>query len=154
MTKSLPFLASILCASLALAEPPTPTQTAASALVEKKLLEPLQRAEGKRSRFSRSAPVPVARRVRVLDAVAQTDARGKAFVRFAIDVQRRGLDDVEWHEAAMLGCAYPNEQKVFIQRDDGYVPARGVLGEEVEPKPNVCRAAPADGATVAAAARS
>lgn len=157
MKNWLPFLALTLCAELAVAEPPaaapaaapTQTQSEASALVEKKLLEPLKKAEAKRSRFSRAAPVPVARRVRVLDAVARTDTRGKAFVRFAVDVRRRGTEEGDWVRDAMLGCAYPKEQKVFVQRNDVYVPARSVLGEDAEPKPNVCRAAPSDDAPLA-----
>jgi hypothetical protein len=158
MKNSLPFLALTLCANLAVAEPPastaTPTQKAASTLVEKQLLRPLKKAEARRSRFSRAAPVPVVRRVRVLDTVAQADARGKTFVRFAIDVHRRGAEDGAWSHDAVVGCAYLDERKVFVQSDDAYLPARSLLGEEVTAQPDVCRAAASADAQLARATQT
>jgi len=158
MKNWLPFLALTLCADLAVAEPPastaTTTQKAASALVEKQLLQPLKKAEARRSRFSRAAPVPVVRRVRVLDTVAQVDAHGKTFVRFAIDVRRRGAEDGAWSHDEVVGCAYPDDRKVFVQSDDAYHPARSLLGEETEAQPDVCRAVPSTVARFAAPPRS
>jgi hypothetical protein len=79
---------------LALAEPPavppTVAQKAAAALVRRMLIEPLKKSESRRSRFSRAAPVAVERRVRVLDARAQTDAHGRSFVRCAVDARYPG----------------------------------------------------------------
>jgi hypothetical protein len=148
--KSLPFLALMLCASVAFAEPPaTETQTAAAELVDKQLLAPLKKAESRRAKYSRAAPAPVTRRVRVLDSVALTDAHGRQFVRFAVD-ERRGWDDRgTWRSDRMLGCAYPNEREVFVQRDDAYLPARGMLGKDVEERSDVCHAAPAAGTQLA-----
>ncbi|MDH5672774.1 MAG: hypothetical protein OEZ06_11530 [Myxococcales bacterium] len=138
----LPFLLSMLCASVALAEPPADSRShdAAEALVKKKLLEPLKRAESKRKMFSRAAPVPVERRVRVLDQALLTDARGKKFVRFSVDVRRAYPKDAEWKEGALLGCAYPKQAQVFVQRGEHYVPAKGALGKEAKPRANVCEA--------------
>ena len=143
--KSLPFLVLMLCASVAFAEPPAPpapaSQSAVAELVDKQLIAPLKKAESRRAKYSRAAPAPVTRRVRVLDSVALTDAHGRQFVRFAVD-ERRGWDERSaWRSDRMLGCAYPNEREVFVQREDVYLPARGMLGKEVEERSDVCRAA-------------
>ena len=58
MKKSSLFLLSMLCASVALAEPPAPAPAAkqdAAALVNQQLVQPLKQAEARRSRFSRAA---------------------------------------------------------------------------------------------------
>lgn len=153
MKKWLPCLAFTLCASTALAEPPdsapTKTQKVASALVKKKLVDPLAKAQSKRRAFSRAAPPPKARRVRVLDPVAQTDARGKKFVRFAIDERHRWNEDASWRKDAMVGCAYPEDRRVFVKQGDGYVPAKSMLGGDAKPQRGACEAAPADGAKLA-----
>jgi hypothetical protein len=156
MKKWLLFLLSMLCADAALAEPPAPpptgAQEAASELVKQRLLQPLTKAESKRKRFSRAAPVAKQRRVRVLDLAAQTDVRGKQFVRFAVD-QRYGWDeDEEWELDAFVGCAYPDQKQVFLRRGDDYVPARSALGGDDEAQPDVCRAASPNGVRVASAA--
>jgi hypothetical protein len=140
--KKLPVcLTLMLCASAALAEPPAPSRGATAALVEQKILAPLRKIEAKRSRFSRAAPVPVERRVRMLDPVALTDARGRAFVRFAIDLRRSFDEAAPWQSDAVLGCAYPGEGEVFVQRDGAFFPASIVLGKEAGERPGVCRPA-------------
>lgn len=145
MKRSVPFLILTLCASASLAQAPAAlspaTQKAVSALVQAQLVQPLERVRSKRKRFSRVAPMPVARRVRLLDAVAYTDVRGKTFVRFAIDTHdARG--DESWNLDAMFGCAYPNERKVFVQSGDDFVPAGSFLGGNQRAQADVCRSAP------------
>lgn len=156
MKSSLLFLVLTLCASVSLAEPPVApankVQDAAAALVNKQLVAPLKRAEGKRNRFSRAAPVAVLRRVRVLDAVASRDLRGAEFVRFAIDVRRGWDEQGVWQKDSLIGCAYLNEREVFVQRGAAYMPARSLLGEQYEERPGVCRAAPEGVVQVAKAA--
>jgi hypothetical protein len=127
-----------------LAEPPAPTaeQREAKALVEKELVRPLEKAESRRSRFSRAAPVARERRVRVLDSVAQVDVRGKGFVRFAIDVRRPWDEKDTWEQADLQGCAYVAEGKVFVQRGAAYLPARSAVGAQEKAVADVCRAAP------------
>jgi hypothetical protein len=129
-----------------LAEPPAPPTgeggRAAAALVEKELVRPLSKAEARRSRFSRAAPVALERRVRILDSVALLDVRGKSFVRFAIDVRRPWDEPDAWERDALLGCAYTAEAKVFVRRGEAYLPARSALGAQEKALPDVCRAAP------------
>jgi hypothetical protein len=139
MKKSLSFLLSMLFASAALAEPP-PAQRA-SALVQKELLQPLKKSESRRKSFSRAAPVPKERRIRILDQAALTDARGRHFVRFAIDARYRGGEPGEWYEDTYVGCAYLDEKKVFIQRGDAYYPAQNALDGEGEAQAGMCEAA-------------
>jgi hypothetical protein len=156
MKSWLPLLSSMLCVSVALAEPPAPpatkSQSAAAELVHAQLLTPLKKAEAKRSRFSRAAPVAVQRRVRVLDAVALTDTRGKAFVRFAIDERRSRNEQSPWRKDSVVGCAYLTERALFVRRGEAYVPAESLLGKDDEARPDVCRAAPQDSAQIASAA--
>lgn len=139
MNKLLPALTLTLCASAALAEPPTPR--AAEALVTQKVVAPLAKAEAKRSRFSRAAPVAVERRVRMLDSVALPDGRGELFVRFAVDVRRYGEDEDAWQSDTILGCAYPKQRKVFVERDGAYFPASSLLDGEGSEQPGACRTA-------------
>jgi hypothetical protein len=144
MKRLLPLLASVLCVSVAFAEPPAASSAhtaAASELVNAQLLLPLQRAEAKRSRFSRAAPVALERRVRLLDAAAVADVHGKPFVRFAIDERRFGREEGAWRKDSVLGCAYPNEREVFVRRGDKYLPARSLLGKDAKERPGACRAA-------------
>ena len=149
-----PFLLSMVCASVAFAEPPgasrADVQKTAAALVKKKLIEPIKKAESHRSRFSRGAPVAVERRVRVLDAQLLTDAHGRGFVRFAIDVRFPG----EWITDAAIGCAYLADGTVFVrlQGQNDYRPAAALLGDDVKAPPEVCRSASA-AAQVASAMR-
>jgi hypothetical protein len=130
---------------VAFAEPPIPASAPnerAAALVEKELLAPLRKSESKRSRFSRAAPVAIGRRVRVLDALAQADARGKNFVRFAIDVRHPFDETGAWEQNAMVGCAYLDEAQVFVKRGEGYVTAKGALNGQGKVAAAVCVAAP------------
>lgn len=145
-----------LCASPALGEPPEEPSNkparAARALVHEKLLAPLAKSAKKRSKFSRAAPVPVAQRVRVLDSDGVADARGKRFVRFAVDSRLPWNDDAHWERDTMLGCAYPDDGRVFVQRGEAHVPAASVLGKEGRADDSACRAAPeAAGAELAVA---
>ncbi len=139
----------MLCASVALADSPQPSnpatspsdeQKAASKLLEEALVVPLRKAERRRSKFSRAAPVARERRVRVHDAVAQLDARGKPFVRFTIDVHDSLDEDPSWQLGAIVGCVYTQEREVYIQRGEHFVPAAGALGKSVKAVPDVCRA--------------
>jgi hypothetical protein len=129
---------SVSCASVAFAEPP---QQAASALIDKLLVAPLKKAESRRSKFSREAPVAVQRRIRMLDAELLTDVQGKRFVRFAIDVRRPHDEDEQWHPYVVLGCAYPEDKQVFVRSGEEFVPASSLLGKDVEPSQSACRAA-------------
>jgi hypothetical protein len=154
--KSLPLVISLLCASAAFAEPPEGSvaqpQNSVAELVNKQLLAPIQKAESRRSRFSRAAPVTRERRLRVLDAVAQTDRRGKEFYRFVIDERRPFDEPDEWHKDSLIGCAYPSAREVFVQRGEVFMPARSMLGEAAKAHPDACRAAPKDGSQIASAA--
>jgi hypothetical protein len=141
MKRSLPLLVWTLCASAAFAEPSTKAQDAATELVDKQLLAPLRKAESARKRFSRSAPVPVERRVRVLDAEALVDVRGREFVRFAVDVRRAWDAPDAWHNDTLTGCAYPREREVFVQHGRAYVSAKHALGKEGQRRADVCRSA-------------
>jgi hypothetical protein len=147
MKKSLTFLLSTLCASVALAEPPpappTKVQQAASALVDKQLVQPLKKSEAKRKRFSRSSP-PKARRVRVLDTVAVMDVHGKQFVRFAVDARYTWDADEEWEESVYMGCVYVDQKHVFVASGaDEYIPAGTMVGSgEAEAPADSCVAAP------------
>lgn len=144
MKRWLTSLLLMLCASAALAQAQvaltSETKKAVTTLVQAQLVKPLQRVQAKRSRFSRVGPVSIERRVRVTEAVAHTDARGKTFVRFAIDT--RMSEDDAWDSDAMLGCAYPNEKKVFVQRGDDFLLPSSVFGGDQHPQVDVCRPAP------------
>lgn len=141
MKSWLSFALSMLCVSVAFAEPPAPpataTQRAVAELVDKQLIAPMKKAESKRKVFSRAAPPARARRVRV-ETEALTDARGKAFVRFAVDVRHAFSEDNEWSENHLVGCAYPGEGEVFVRSGQAYVPARGMLGKEAKRRKDVC----------------
>jgi hypothetical protein len=113
--------------------------------VNKQLVLPLKKAESRRSRFSRAAPVPVQRRVRVLDTAAHTDSRGKEFVRFAIDERRAWDEKSPWEKDSVTGCAYLQEHEVFVQHGEAFVPATSLLGRDAKERPGVCHAV-ADGA--------
>lgn len=149
MKNSLSLVALMLCTSVALAEPPpapTPGDARSTALelVNRQLVAPMKKSESRRKSFSRAMPVPVARRVRVLDQEALTDARGKKFVRFAVDVRRGFGEEQEagWRNDDVVGCAYPNEREVYVQDGDAYFAARSLLSAGGKARPDVCRAAP------------
>jgi hypothetical protein len=129
----------MLLVSAAVAEVPS-TEGQVTELVQTQLLRPLYKAQSKRKMFSRAAPTPLERRVRVLDTTAQTDSRGKQFMRFAVD-QRYALDEESaWQPDSIVGCAYPGDGKVFVKNGDDYLPARSLLGGDHKARPDVCRA--------------
>ena len=103
--------------------------------MEEKLLKPL--AEQESSRFSRSRPLPRARRVRVTSSTATPDKSGRQFVPFAVDV-RFGAG--EWRENDLVGCVYKGSGNLFVKKGDSYRPAAFLLGKNLEPVPGVCEA--------------
>lgn len=114
--------------------------------MESKLVEPLRERDARRSRFSRALPAPTARRVRILDDAARKDATGATFVRFAIDM-RRGFfiagDEAGWKKDAETGCAYLDDNQVFVRMKDRHYPADLLLGKKSDPaEPHTCQPAP------------
>lgn len=148
MKQALSVLLLLLCANVAWADPPSNPQ-GITALVQELLLKPLSKAESKRSRFSRAAPVAMARRVRVL--AAHHDVRGQEFVRFAIDERSYRSEHDDWDPDTLIGCAYAAERKVFVQRGNQYVEASNAFGQGNKFVPDVCRPAPIVPAVVALA---
>ena len=108
-----------------------------SQLVEAALLKPLAQREGERSRFSRVAMPPAARRVRVLEGGPDKDPRGRTFVRFAVDERRFKA----WARSAMVGCAYPDDGAVFIERGGKVQSAAQYLGQGGPETTTECTAA-------------
>ncbi|HTM46737.1 MAG TPA: hypothetical protein VL137_17400 [Polyangiaceae bacterium] len=108
--------------------------------IEQGLLSPLAEREGKRSRFSRSRPMPHQRRVRIVQAAYSTDKSGRNFMPFAVDI-RYGSDD--WEKDDITGCVYQGSANIFIKVGEEYRPAAFLLGKNVDPVPNVCETAPA-----------
>ncbi len=147
MKRTLSVLLWLLCANAASADPPANAQV--TALVQELLLKPMAKSEAKRSRFSRAAPVAVARRVRVL--AAHHDVRGQEFVRFAIDERSYRDEDGAWEPDMLIGCAYAAQRKVFVQRGNQYVDASDAFGQGNKFVPDVCRPAPTAPAIVAIA---
>lgn len=141
MKRSLPFIVSMLFASSSLAEPGAAPK-AAGALVDSELVVPLKKAEAKRARFSRAMPTPTERRVRVLDGSA-TDARGREFLRFAIDLRRPWSEHGGWQRDGLVGCVYLGSREVFVKVEDRYVPAKELLGRQGKAAPGVCVASAA-----------
>lgn len=127
-----------LLPSFALAAEPDPAagEKAVRAQVEATVLEPLAEAEARRSRFSRARLPPRERRVRVTQATPATDAQGREFLSFAIDV-RFGAG---WKDDDVVGCAYPATGEVFVKRGDSFRPASILLGKNVKPVAGVCAA--------------
>ncbi|HKY61923.1 MAG TPA: hypothetical protein VJR29_00755 [bacterium] len=150
-------LLALLLAAPALFNPHRPLQARTSApigdsaspqaLVEAKLLTPLQEKEAKRPTFSRAAPPPSARRVRILDQAPQADTKGRTFISFAIDESHsfRGLEAKElpedaWHREVIVGCVYPKNGEVIVKLGEAHYPAAVLWGESVGAAPaGVCR---------------
>ncbi len=111
----------------------------AKAVLQANLLEPLQNKEDKRSRFSRAALPPQARRIRILDNTRRTDAKGQSFISFAID-ESRGSDS-HWLQDAITGCVYPKTGKILVRRGTVYYSSSILLGQKtpISP-PGVCTA--------------
>lgn len=119
----------------------------AQAIVEAKLVAPLQQKEAKRPIFSRAPKPPSARRVRILDETRNTDAKGHAFLSFAVDETRsftreagRGVPEDAWHQGAIVGCVYPDSGKVIVKLGETYYPASVLWGSQAEAAPaEACR---------------
>ena len=135
--------------SLALASPPAEERSAAEAIVKKQLVQPLAAKESSFSRFSRMRPMPLARRVRILDDDAQADARGDLFLRFALDTRRGYIaddKDADWQAAVETGCVYVARERVFVQRGATTYPSDMLIGKKVTPDAAACQPATVIGA--------
>jgi hypothetical protein len=121
--------------SLAPADEPTIAERA-QLRVENGLVKPL--AERENNRFSRARPAPRERRVRITSSTLSSDKSGRPFLPFAIDV-KFGSD---WRENDIVGCVYTPAADIFVKRGDSYRPAAFLLGENLDPVPGVCEAAP------------
>lgn len=153
MNKSLLLLTSMLCTSLALAEPPdapsahaskTTDQARTEALVHEKVVQRLKKSFAKRKAFSRVAP-PKEQRVRVIDRELQKDARGAGFARFSVESRYLWDEGKAWH-VSYQGCAYPDDGRVYLQRgeEDTFVPALSLEQPTAKAQGVVCRPAPQD----------
>jgi len=118
----------------------------AKEVVQTKLLEPLQKKEASRSRFSRAVSPPRARRIRIIDKPVQVDAKGHSFVPFAIDESRsfavaKEGDEAAWLKDTITGCVYPETGDVIVRRGEVYYAASVLLGVQTSMAPaEVCRA--------------
>ena len=132
----------------------TPDQRQAQTVVQTKLVNPLSEKEAARTRFSRVLrPTPIMR-VRVTDPQPQQDARGSAYMTFAVDSCNRfvpGKGDC-WQQAAITGCVYPQSGQVFVQRGDQFFPADVMLGKKADSASNVCQSSAAAAAPTLARA--
>jgi hypothetical protein len=126
-----------LVPSFASADEPTPAQQCAKR-VREALVAPLADHEAKASRFSRARLPPRERRVRVTQVTPSTDAAGRTFMTFAVDV-RFGGD--EWKQNDIVGCAYTKGGEIFVKRGDDFRPAAILLGKPADPVAGVCKSA-------------
>jgi len=110
--------------------------------VTRNLLQPLEKHQRSRKKFSRAAP-PAQRRVRVTDREVLVDARGQRFMRFAIDAHFPWQEDEEWDAAVIVGCVELDTRAVFVHLNDADYPAAVMLGKNAKPKKGVCEAAEA-----------
>jgi hypothetical protein len=111
------------------------TGASPQAIVEANLLDPLQRKDVKRPKFSRAAPPPSARRIRILDDKPKTDAMGRTFVSFAIDethsfreVDSKEVAENQWHRDTIVGCVYPQSGEVIVKMGEANYPASVLWG--------------------------
>jgi hypothetical protein len=121
-----------------------PDASAAEQVVDRELVKPLAQKERHHSRFSRVYIPPQVRRIRLPDAVAKSDAKGKTFVTFAIDARHRWTngDDADWRKDTMTGCVYPERGEVFVNTAGKLYPAALLLGKKSDPAPDgTCKAA-------------
>ena len=107
----------------------------AKPLIQAKLVQPLEEKEAKRSRFSRAALPPQARRIRITDEAPQKDAQGRAFVSFAIDQTHAlgNIDEIQeenWTKDAITGCAYLKSGEVLVRRGEVYYASSVLLGAD------------------------
>ena len=111
-------------------------------LVHKKLLAPLAAREKARSSYSRARPPAAERRLRMLDAAPIADAKGGAFVGFAVDARYGRSEKGRWQEDAIIGCVYAGTGKVYVRYGDDFRAAAVLLGKTIPKAPShVCRAA-------------
>jgi hypothetical protein len=117
-------------------------------LIQDKLLAPLAAREGARSRYSRAASPAAERRLRLLDTEPVMDAKGSAFVRFAVDaryglaVELRRDGGGRWQQNAITGCVYPGSGEVYLRYGDAFRSAGVLLGRKtLRAASHVCRAA-------------
>jgi len=129
--------------SLLLAGTPDSLATSAKTEVQTKLLDPLQKRDSTRSRFSRASPPPMSRRIRILDSSAKTDAKGHSFVAFAID-ESYGMPSNEesaWTKNTITGCVYPDTGDVLVKRGEAYFDPSMLVGAKTAAAPaEVCQA--------------
>jgi hypothetical protein len=119
----------------------------AESVLQTKLLEPLQKKEADRSRFSRAAQPPHARRIRILDDAPRADRTGRSYLAFAVDESRafgiiEDKDNAEsnWFQNAITGCVYPETGDVLVKRGEVYFASSVLLGRSVPTAPaDVCR---------------
>ncbi|HSA59594.1 MAG TPA: hypothetical protein VLJ37_07915 [bacterium] len=129
------------------AEASNPLASSAESVIRAKLVEPLQKKEEGRSRFSRAVSAPHARRIRILDDTPHTDRVGRRFLPFAIDERRafgaEGGEDgtgSDWLKDALTGCVYPESGEVMVRRGDVYYASSVLLGRPTPTAPaDVCR---------------
>jgi hypothetical protein len=103
--------------------------------VQEGLVKPLAKQDEGRSRFSRGRPPPRERRVRVIQASAMLDGRGRAFVPYAVDVR---FGSGEWQQDDIVGCAYRETGELFVKNGNEYRPAAFLLGKDVSPVAGAC----------------
>ncbi len=153
MKKRSVLLAFFAVAALAVVEITHPPLAAASQadtakdLVQANLVDPLHKKEESRPRFSRAVSLPRARRVRILENSAQTDAKGQAFLPFAIDESRsfgaidaQKIAEADWLKDTITGCVYPATGEILVKRGEVYYPASVLLGTNASAAPqDVCR---------------
>ena len=131
-----------LTSTLSAAEEPAKTQVQqdTETTVSKKFLKPLIAKEEQRSRLSRARLPPSARRVRVIDSVAQKDGKGNAFVSFAVDnkwgyefdedeAPRKSKED-SWTKNVITGCLYPATGEIFVKYGKDFRAADVLLGKK------------------------
>ncbi|MEM9695619.1 MAG: hypothetical protein AAGA56_23955 [Myxococcota bacterium] len=129
MKRLILLLAFCLVASPALADSKT---SWAEQRVTNGLVRPLQAKERSGSRFSRRAPTPRERRVRILDT--QADKQGREFASYVIE-SRFGK---RWRQS-YTGCVYREAGSIFVAIGKQYRPAAFVLGKRVKAVPGACR---------------
>jgi hypothetical protein len=118
--------------------------TSAQSVLQAKLLEPLQKKEEDRSRFSRAVSPPQARRIRILDDTPHTDREGRPFLPFAIDETRsfgvKEGPEADWFKNAITGCVYPETGEVMVRLGEVYYASSVLLGRPTPTAPtDVCR---------------
>jgi hypothetical protein len=113
---------------------------APESMVQEKLLTPLAARDAARSRYSRGEAPAAERRLR-LETARTADAKGGAFIGFAVDA-RYGFGEGRWRPNVIGGCVYLESGDVYVRYGDGYREAGVLLGKKAAPAAShVCRAA-------------